>query len=198
MDKYFLHLLEIGTKKRYNKGNILFYEGEVAKKFFIITRGMVRIYKNLSTTRELNLHCFEPFSFIAEMPAFKGEKYPASAVCEEECEICEIDFETFKNLCLRNTEFGFLLIASLFEKIGILERELLQGAMAVKNRLIRYLLENEENLKHLSQRQIASYLNIRAESLSRSIRELKESGFIATNKGKIVILDLMKLRNEIE
>ncbi|EAI0757860.1 nitrosative stress-sensitive transcriptional regulator NssR, partial [Campylobacter coli] len=116
-------------------------------------------------------------------------RYPANAICEEYCEILEIDFEDFETLCSQNKEFNFLLISSLFEKIKILEKKLLENSLDLKSKLARYLLENEKNLAQISQRQIAVDLSVRAESLSRILKEFKNSELIETKKGKIEILD---------
>ena len=89
------------------------------------------------------------------------------------------------------------MISSLFEKIGILERGLLQNSMELRSRLIHFLLENENDLSRISQRKIAFILNVRAESLSRILKEFREKNFISTNKGKIEILNKDALQDEI-
>ncbi|EDB1184672.1 nitrosative stress-sensitive transcriptional regulator NssR, partial [Campylobacter coli] len=95
----------------------------------------------------------------------------------------------FETLCSQNKEFNFLLISSLFEKIKILEKKLLENSLDLKSKLARYLLENEKNLAQISQRQIAVDLSVRAESLSRILKEFKNSELIETKKGRIEILD---------
>ncbi|ECC1854201.1 nitrosative stress-sensitive transcriptional regulator NssR, partial [Campylobacter jejuni] len=115
--------------------------------------------------------------------------YPANAIFEEDGEILEIDFINFQNLCSENKEFNFLLISSLFDKIKILEKKLSQNALDLRTRLLKYLLENEKNLDTISQKQIAIDLNVRAQSLSRVLKELKISELIDTKKGKIEILN---------
>ena len=194
MREFIQELEKIGIKRQHKKGNILFYEGEQAKSFFLLLSGRVRVYKSPSN-KELTLHLFEPLSFIAEMPAFKQRAYPASAVCETNCELLELDFNAFKRLCEDNIEFAIMMISSLFEKIKILEVELSQVSVSLKERFVRYIFENEAILPRISQRQISTELNVRAESLSRTIKELKNAGLIGTDKGKIRLLDKDGLRN---
>ncbi|MBK1972617.1 Crp/Fnr family transcriptional regulator [Campylobacter sp. TTU-622] len=192
MEDYLNFLYKIGNIKKYKKNNILFYEEEQAKNFFILLKGKVRIYKSIND-KQMTLHRFLPISFIAEMPAFKRLKYPANAEFEEEGEILEINFEKFYNLCLENTKFNFLLIASLFEKIKILEKKLLQNSLELKEKIAYYILENEQKLDIITQKQIALDLNVRVESLSRVLKEFKNNNILTTNKGKIIILDKEKL-----
>ncbi|MDE5591820.1 MAG: Crp/Fnr family transcriptional regulator [Helicobacter sp.] len=197
MQDIFSILSDIGCKKRHPKGDILFYEGEYPKCFFVLYSGVIRVYKSVSKTRELTINRFYPVSFVAEMPAFKGIKYPASAVCEEDCEVLEVNFADFKALCLKDSQFSLLMIESLFEKISILEYGMLQNSVELKSRLIRYLLEHERDLSKISQRKMALTLNTRAESLSRIIKDLKSKSLILTHKGKIKILDKELLQDEI-
>ncbi|EAI5203954.1 nitrosative stress-sensitive transcriptional regulator NssR, partial [Campylobacter jejuni] len=122
---------------------------------------------------------------------------PANAIFEEEGEILEIDFINFQNLCSENKEFNFLLISSLFDKIKILEKKLSQNALDLRTRLLKYLLENEKNLDTISQKQIAIDLNVRAQSLSRVLKELKISELIDTKKGRIEILNKDMIMKEL-
>ncbi|EAH7596405.1 Crp/Fnr family transcriptional regulator, partial [Campylobacter jejuni] len=123
--------------------------------------------------------------------------YTANAVFEEDGEILEIDFINFQNLCSENKEFNFLLISSLFDKIKILEKKLSQNALDLRTRLLKYLLENEKNLDTISQKQIAIDLNVRAQSLSRVLKELKISELIDTKKGRIEILNKDMIMKEL-
>ncbi|HBD2725111.1 TPA: nitrosative stress-sensitive transcriptional regulator NssR, partial [Campylobacter jejuni] len=112
-------------------------------------------------------------------------------------EILEIDFINFQNLCSENKEFNFLLISSLFDKIKILEKKLSQNALDLRTRLLKYLLENEKKLDTISQKQIAIDLNVRAQSLSRVLKELKISELIDTKKGRIEILNKDMIMKEL-
>ena len=196
MREFIQEFEKIGIKRQCKKGNILFYEGDRAKSFFLLLSGRVRVYKS-PANKELTLHLFEPLNFIAEMPAFKQGFYPASAICETNCELLELEFNAFKGLCEDNIEFALMMMGSLFEKIKILEKELSQVSISLKERFIHYLLENEAILPRLMQRQISTELNVRAESLSRTIKELKNAGLIGTDKGKIQLLDKDGLRRLI-
>ncbi|WP_258107382.1 Crp/Fnr family transcriptional regulator [Campylobacter lari] len=198
MDKHFEILISKGEKKYFKKGNILFFQGEKANKIYILLSGKVRIYKVNVKGFELTLHTLTPVNFIAEMPVFEGIDYPVNAICEQDCEICVFDFNEFKKLCLENGEFSFLLLTSLIGKIRILENFIRQKSLDLKSRLVSFLLENEEKLQNLKQKEIAVILNLPPESLSRFLKELKQNELICTNKGKIVILNKEKMQNLIK
>ncbi len=187
MQDYFKMLYGLGYKRFYNKNEILFFEGEIPKKILVILKGKVRIYK-ITQNKEETLHYIESLNFIAEMPSFLKLPYPASAVCVGECEILEIDLETFKKHCVGNADFCFSFIASLCQKIRILENHISRYSQSLKERVKEFLVENKEDLSNFTQRQIAQKLNTSPESLSRILKELKNAGFIKTQKGKIIIV----------
>ncbi|KQI63794.1 transcriptional regulator [Campylobacter jejuni CVM 41908] len=198
MKDYLELLSSVGKLKKFQKNSILFYEGEEAKKFFILLKGKIRIYKSTASDKEITLHYFNPPNLIAQMTLpTKNLNYPANAIFEEDGEILEIDFINFQNLCSENKEFNFLLISSLFDKIKILEKKLSQNALDLRTRLLKYLLENEKNLDTISQKQIAIDLNVRAQSLSRVLKELKISELIDTKKGRIEILNKDMIMKEL-
>ena len=198
MQDYLKMLISLGYKRFYQKGEILFFEGEIPKQLFVLLSGKVRVYKTIEETqkirgkntkkvaREQTLHCICAPNFIAEMPSFLNQAFPASAACEEECEILEISLSTFQKHCVENPSFCRTFIASLCNKIKVLESHITQNSLSLKERLVEFLHANEAELSNLTQRQIAQRLNTSAESLSRILRELKAQKILSTQKGKIV------------
>ena len=190
MNDYISKLREIGKIRHYKNGNILFFEGESPCKLMILLKGKVRLNKTFGEAQKI-LHTLNAPCFIAEYPALTAQSYPATAICIGECEILEIELRKFRAHTEQNSAFCFELISSLCQKIGILERYITQNAKNLKENLINYLLENSANLP--SQRQIAEILGTNPQSLSRILKSLKDLGAIATDKGKIIILDSHKL-----
>ncbi|WP_299546469.1 Crp/Fnr family transcriptional regulator [uncultured Helicobacter sp.] len=192
MEEYFKLLYNIGYKRFFNKDEILFFEGEIPKKLFVLLSGKVRIYKTTQPAkdiapREKTLHYISAPNFLAEMPSFLEQPFPASAICIKNCEVLEIDLETFQRQCAKNPIFSQQLIASLCQKIKILEASIAQSHLNLKEKLMSFLQDNEQNLNTLTQRKIAKHLSTSPESLSRTIRELKTQGRIETKKGKIIL-----------
>lgn len=192
MEEYFKLLYNIGYKRFFNKDEILFFEGEIPKKLFVLLSGKVRIYKTTQPAkdiapREKTLHYISAPNFLAEMPSFLEQSFPASAICIKNCEVLEIDLETFQRQCAKNPIFSQQLIASLCQKIKILEASIAQSHLNLKEKLMSFLQDNEQNLNTLTQRKIAKHLSTSPESLSRTIRELKTQGRIETKKGKIIL-----------
>lgn len=189
MEDYIKILYNISYKRSYNKQEILFYEGETPKKLFVLLEGIVRLYKNTENNQETTIHQISHTSFIAEMPTFLNIPYPASAVCVEKCEVLEVSIDTFKKLCQEDSSFCLSFIASLCNKIKILENHISQNSKTIEEKLKDFFLQNQESLITLTQKQIAKSLNISPESLSRVLKNLKEKNLIKTQSGKIIFVD---------
>ncbi|EAL0952743.1 nitrosative stress-sensitive transcriptional regulator NssR, partial [Campylobacter coli] len=56
MQEYLDFLKGIGKIRKFEKNNILFFEGEKALKFFILLKGRVRVYKSTAGEKEITLH----------------------------------------------------------------------------------------------------------------------------------------------
>ena len=89
------------TTKQYDRGEILFSEGDACRGLFIVGRGKIRIFKLSASGREQTLAIEGPGSSFAELPVFDGGDYPASAAASEEAEVLFISRKDFQDFCSR-------------------------------------------------------------------------------------------------
>ena len=71
-----------GTIETYNKGTVIFKEGEAGKCMYIVYGGIVGIYKNYGEANQVKLTDLYPVSFFGEMGMIADEARSASAVAE--------------------------------------------------------------------------------------------------------------------
>ena len=190
MQKLFNILEQIGNKRTYQNGEILFLQGAMPTHLYLLLNGKVRLYKtkeHISST-QLTLHILSSPQFIAEMPFFMQSPYPANAECASICEIITISQESFHTHCLGNSEICLLFITSLCKKIQILESHIALHNQSLQEKVLSYLSHNKDSLHALTQRHIANALNIAPESLSHTLKTLKTQGILTTHKGKITLL----------
>ncbi len=186
-----LSLLQSMTKERsYSKGEILFYAGEMPKTLRIVRQGRVKIYKHDEKGNEIHLAFFHPNDMIAEMAHFEEIPYPATARCESDLSVYEIDFEAFKSHFLSNAKLSLQIVRSLTRKIreleSLIERTLVDDT---PTRLARFLLENQAELSALTQRKISQMLMLTPETISRTLRRFKTEGWVEVRQKKLFILD---------
>lgn len=183
-------LLQISREANFKKDNILFYEGDQPETLYFLMHGIVRIYKVDQKGNDVVLHFIQAPSLIAELAHMQHICYPATAVCETNCQFLAICYEEFEKEFLKNPVISFKIITSLCKKIMNLERVITRNlTMDSFARLSKFLLENESLLSSLSHRKIAAILNITPETLSRNLSFMKSKGLVEVEKRRISILD---------
>ncbi len=70
---------QIAKLETYQKKEAIFWEGEAGVGFFIVFSGKVKVFKFSPEGKEQILHIFTRGEHFAEVPAFDGKFYPASA-----------------------------------------------------------------------------------------------------------------------
>src|SRR5215475_16012026 len=86
------------TRQRFDRGELLFNEGDRCEGLYLVANGKIRIFKLSPSGREQIIAVEGPGSSFAELPVFDGGTYPASASALEDTEVLFIsrkDFQTF-------------------------------------------------------------------------------------------------------
>lgn len=192
-------LYKISSLKEYKKGNIVFYEGDQPKKLKLLLDGIVKVYKVDAKGKEVILHFFQPQTLIAETAHMQKINYPATAICETDCKLLEIDYALFEKDFLRNPEISFKIIQSLSKKVKALQNVITTNlTMNTFSRVCKFIYDNEKHINELSHRKIAAVLNITPETLSRHLSILKKDGVIVVNSRKIQIVDKERLSDIVD
>lgn len=187
-------LLQISSLKTYSQGNFLFFEGEKPKVLHLLLDGIVKVYKVDAKGNEIILHHFQPQTLIAETAHMQGIKYPATAICETDVEILEIEYKLFEKEFLRNPDISFKIIYSLSKKVKTLQNVITATlTMDTFSRICQFLYENEAHLSEIPNKKIATILHTTPETLSRHLATLKQKKIIKVEKRKIQLLEKERL-----
>ncbi len=187
-EKELAELSQISFEKSFLDGETIFTEGESSTYLHILLEGSVDVVKANAKFGEFFLHSIRAQSLIAELATFEGVAFPASARAVSNVRILKIDFDAFKEKMLSSPEVSYKFIKSLLQKIKILEgfiqKELNLGA---SEKIIALLSENPTIFELKKQIEIAKMLNLAPETLSRTIKKLKEDGILC-GEGKSIKL----------
>lgn len=142
------------------------------------------------------VHRFRAPSLIAEAAALKQIPYPASAECTRSSTVIQIERDPFLALLAHDPSLSIAFISSLTQKISALEASLQRhsspNAMA---KVARLILDENELFERLKGIEIAELLGITPETLSRTLKKLRNHSLITLRKPKgIVIEDHKRLR----
>ncbi len=196
-DQQLKELEKISIFKTFYSDEILFYEGEDPLFFYILTEGVLRLYKTDNKGNEVYIHQFTPTSMVAEAACFEDMKYPATARFSTKGQVLKIHYDKFKSEFLKNPEVCISLIQSLTKKVKILSRVLHQEMiLSSEAKVASFIYEHHGLFLTLKNNQIASIINVSAETLSRMLSKLQRENIIMMDKEHhIDILDEDKLKS---
>ncbi|HEY9607473.1 MAG TPA: Crp/Fnr family transcriptional regulator [Allocoleopsis sp.] len=194
-------LAKIAIAKTYRKGEVIFEEGDEGRGFFVVKSGRVKVYKLSTDGKEQILHFFGDREHFAEVPAFDGQCFPASAAAIEKSEL----------LFFPRTDFLVLLEQHptlAIDMLAIFARHLRRMAQIVENlsfkevpgRLAVYLLylsnrngKGEDVELDMTKTQLAAFLGTIPETLSRVFAKMSQDGLIAIEGSRIKLLNRERL-----
>ena len=196
------------SKRHFQRGELLFGEGDPCTGLFLVASGKIRIFKLSAAGREQVLAVEGPGSSFAELPVFDGGNYPAAASALEDANVLFISRKDFQNFCREHPDVALKVIAVVGSRlrrlVGIIEE---LSFTTVRQRLIAVVLRlaeaggrpSKEGL-HLeltmSHQDLAAELGTVRELVSRNLSRLQAEGFLEVDGRKIVVKDLIGLKNE--
>ena len=197
---------KIAVENQFNKGEIIFSEGDEGNGFFVIAEGRVKVFKVSTEGKEQILHIFGPGQPFGEVPVFTGQRFPANAQAIDKTRALFFPRASIVDLISANPSLALNMLA-------IMSKKLRQFAVQIENlslkempaRLASYLifLADEQNTDDvvslkISKGQLASILGTIPETLSRVFAKLSSQNLISVDGKKISLLDRGGLENLAE
>jgi len=195
-DEQLLRLKQLSSVKEFKKGGMLFFEGDEPKNLYILTEGVLRVFKSDFKGNEVVLKYFYPVSLIAELANLDHIPYPASAEFEEDSKMIVVNFTAFEKEFLNNPDVLLSIVKSLTKKLKGLEEVISRSlTMDSTSRVAKFIYENDDLFLELKQNKISAILNITPETMSRVLKKFKDCGIIEFRDRKFRIIDKKKLEN---
>ena len=182
------HINEL-EKKTYNKDSTIFIENDECKKIGFIKRGEISIKSYFSNGKEVTYNVLREGEMFGNNLIFSSSpRYRGDVITNKESEIIFINKDKLIKMLESDEEFliSYLSNQSDFSKKLNLKIKLLTIASA-QDRLLYYLTFNNGKLAYKSITSLANELYLTRESLSRTIKKLKETQQIKVS-GKTITL----------
>lgn len=193
------------TAKKYKKGDTLYHEGQIPKGIFYLKSGSVKITHN-SHQKPVTIRYAVSPDFVGYLSLIKHWDYVTTATTVENSEAYFIPRPIFNKVIHCDNKFTNILLDILCTRITESDKELLNMlTKEVPERLALLLLSlnncklNEpghtDGIINIPKKDLASILNISAETLSRNLSKLsKEKAIKLHSKTSIVeIISKQKL-----
>jgi CRP/FNR family transcriptional regulator len=187
---------------RYERGEVLFWEGDPCHGLHIIRSGSVKLFKISPQGREFIINIFEAGGTYNEVPVFDSGTNPVNVAALDTCYVWVIDPAVIHAALDRHPEMCHAVIANLSKNLRMLVNKVEELSFyQVTNRLARLISQLPEeqlsggNPYRITQDQLAARLGTVREVVARSLRELQRSGAIKVRQRQIEILDEKVLRS---
>jgi len=188
---------------KYKKGEIIAKQGSFASHVIFLKEGLVKVYLE-GDQKDLILKIVTDKHFVSLSSVFDGNDsfiYSVSPYIDSEATLINID--VFKQLIRKNARFAAQIInllnantAQVYGRFYCLTRKQSHGRVAD---IIMCLSENifqSLNFKlNLSRNDLADLTGLSSESVTRILKEFKESSIIELNNKSIKVLDYQRLKD---
>lgn len=183
----------------------LFHEGTQAMSLHVVRTGSLKCTKTLEDGYEQVLSFAQAGDLLGFESLHHG-RHPCSAIALEDCTVYTLLTSGLPDLLGRNPMLDEALHCALSRQLACSAETLeMMAAVASDVRLARFLLwlsarmaqagQSHRRLHlRMARRDIASFLGVAHETVSRSFTTLAENGYITVDNRNIEILDLDKLQ----
>jgi CRP/FNR family transcriptional regulator len=197
-------LEKIAEERVYEKGDMIFYEGENSTGFYMLLSGLIKIYKLSIEGKEQILQFIKPSETFGEVVVFSGEAFPAHAEAAEKSRVLLFPRRDFLEVIKANPDLAMAMLAILSERLRRFTIQVENISLKeVPGRLAVYFLylskqEGETFMLEISKGQLASLLGTIPETLSRILSRMKERGIIDVKGRQVRLLNIQQLMSLAE
>ncbi|MGE0753068.1 MAG: Crp/Fnr family transcriptional regulator [Variibacter sp.] len=193
-------MLSHRTVRSYDRGEMIFQQGDPAECFFLVLEGWVKLYRQTPDGHEVVVSLFTVGETFAEVMMFRGGRYPATAETVSSVRLLHVDGQILRDAIMRNPQISFEMLAAsslhlrrLVEQVEQLKAQsapkriasFLLSLTAPRSGSVRLALPYEKLL-------IANRLGMKPESFSRALRRLRNVG-ISVERDVVRISNIERL-----
>lgn len=185
-------------------GHSIFYQSQEAKKFYLLTEGIVRVSRILPE----GVRHVVAFHWPGDLFGMADEAgcYLNQAETITPCTLYEFSAENLHGFLLSHPQMQQTLLIKAVHSLRATQRQLIVvGRLDVVRALAAFLLDCTAHEKYFNSAQssltlpmarsdIADYLGTAAESVTRAIGKLESEGFIRRSTPRKLVLNLPKLK----
>jgi CRP/FNR family transcriptional regulator len=194
-----VEVAKIITDRTFEKGQMIYMAGDRGEKLYVIHKGKVKITRLSETGKEQVIRILGPGEFMGELSLFSSSSLTGNGEALDKTTVCIIDGEKLKGLMKKYPTIAFKVLEELSKRLekaeNLIENLSLHG---VEKRLAKTLLNmangKEELILKMSKRDLASYMGMSQETLSRKLTYFQDMGLIKLiGHRRIILLDIEAL-----
>jgi CRP-like cAMP-binding protein len=185
------NLLSHADVRQYDKGKLLFLQGEVLSRYYIVLEGWVKLYTGTDAGVETVLQMLSAGDSLMEAAVFMNIPSAVSAQVIQKTTLLSFPAPILRNSLLDNKKFARNMIGGLSMRSQSLIRQIEQSRLKTATErvgwfLLRLGLEQSGGRSTsislpYDKLTIASYLDMRPETFSRTLKKFRAKGFLIEN-----------------
>ncbi|WP_228464575.1 Crp/Fnr family transcriptional regulator [Chryseobacterium antibioticum] len=185
-----------GDIRQYNKGDLVYREGDHTLYYFQIREGKVKLNNYDDEGKEFIHNIFGGKQSFGDSMLFLDKFYPTNAVCIEASEIIRVPRDRFLELIKKHPHLSLEMNACLSQRLYF--KAVMLHSMASLNPVSRlkglldYLKSYHDGSCgscfqiELTRQQIANLVGLRVETVIRTLKKMEKEGNITIENRKIV------------
>jgi len=188
------------VRVRLAENEILFEQGDPAKRFYLVVSGQIKLYRMSPSGTEKIIEIVTSGHTFAEALMFMDFPiYPVSASALQPATLISVDAHDFRSILRDSLDTCFLIMGDMSQRLRGLVQEIddltLQSATC---RVAGYFLNASRAggnalALDLPKQVLASRLSVTPETFSRILRKLSDQGIIAVERDIVHIQDPERL-----
>lgn len=198
-----MEVASITTSRDYKKGEMIYIAGEKKKTLYVIHKGKVKLTRISPSGKEQIISILGPGDFMGELSLFNDEPITNNAEALEDTTVCIIDGDKLKEIMAKYPAIAFKVLEELSRRLKRAENLIENlGVNDVETRIVQTLLDlaDENGVINLdiSKKDLAAYMGMSQETLSRKLSYFQDKGLIKQiGHRRIEILDKESLEEYI-
>lgn len=190
--------------QNYTESSLIFHKNQPAHYFYYVINGGVRLYFSAPDGKEKTVRIFEKGSSFAEALMFMNrDSYPANAAAITNTQLLAIDSHHYRKMIIETPALATALLGHCCEHIHNLSRQIeMLSVLDASSRLTQYLRHQlPANAKNgtilrlpMAKKELAEFLAIRPETLSRVMRQLEIEGALERCADGFIVRDIQKIK----
>ena len=202
-------LTTLARSHRYRRNQVIFNEGDPGTALYMIVKGRVKMSQSSPDGKERTLALLSAGDLFGEMALLDEQARSADAVVVEDAELLVVPRKEFLGFIMAHPQAAMSLLVVLSQRLRHTNLLVHDAAFFdVRGRLARVLLdlaradgETEPGgalvCPRLTQSELASMVGVTRESVNKWLRHYERSGLITRRRGRLVILDTLRLGADI-
>lgn len=193
-----------GTRKSFNKNDVILMEEESGTALFVIVTGKVKVARSSNDGREVILTILTDSDFFGEMAILDGLTRSATVTATEETELFMLQRNDFMNLLHEHPEISIVLLQELTRRLRAADMKI--KALSLKDaegKVASVLIQLADEVGKIKQgkveidklplqQDLANMAGTSRETISRTLHSFAKKGLIELEGSKLRILDYEK------